>query len=125
MAAIRVLVADDSKIVRKAIRMFLEDRPEVILVGEAESLQEAESKSCELRPDVVVLDLHLAEDGVEPEQLKAALGGAYVVAITFGADEAAKILAEHIEAQTLLDKGDLSEDLIPAILKLAPVPRPA
>ena len=125
MAAIRVLVADDSKIVRKAIRMFLEDRPEVILVGEAESLQEAVSKSCELRPDVVVLDLHLAEDGVEAEQLKAVVGGAYVVAITFGADEAAKILAEHIEAQTLLDKGDLSEDLIPAILKLGPVPRPA
>jgi DNA-binding NarL/FixJ family response regulator len=105
--------------------MFLEDRPEVILVGEAENLQEAVLKSRQLRPNVVVLDLHLAEDGVEAEQLKAALGGAYVVAITFGADEAAKILAEHIEAQTLLDKGDLSEDLIPAILKLAPVPRPA
>jgi DNA-binding NarL/FixJ family response regulator len=119
MAAIRVLVADDSKQVRKAIRMFLENRPEVIFVGEAENLQEAASKSCELRPDVVVLDLHLAEDGVEPEKLKAVLGGAYVVAITFGADEAAKILAEHIEAQTLLDKGDLSEELIPAILKLA------
>jgi chemotaxis response regulator CheB len=105
--------------------MFLEDRPEIILVGEAESLQEAASKSSELRPDVVVLDLHLAQDGVEPEQLKAALGGAYVAAITFGADEAAKVLAEHIEAQTLLDRGDLSEDLIPAILKLAPVLRPA
>jgi DNA-binding NarL/FixJ family response regulator len=125
MAAIRVLVADDSQIVRKAIRMFLKDRPEVILVGEAENLQEAVLKSRELRPNVVVLDLHLAEDGVEVEQLKAALGAAYVVAITFGADEAAKILAEHIEAQTLLDKCDLSEELIPAILKLAPVPRPA
>ena len=125
MAAIRVLVADDSQIVRKAIRMFLENRPEVILVGEAESLQEAVSKSCELRPNVVVMDLHLADYGVEPAQLKSRLGGAYVVAITFGADEASKALAEHIEAQTLLDKGDLSEDLIPAILKLAPVPRPA
>jgi hypothetical protein len=41
------------------------------------------------------------------------------------ADEASKALAERIEAQTLLDKGDLSEDLIPAILKLAPVLRPA
>jgi DNA-binding NarL/FixJ family response regulator len=122
MAAIRVLVADDSQIVRKAIRMFLEDRPEVILVGEAENLQEAVLKSRELRPNVVVLDLHLAEDGVEAEQLKVALGGAYVVAITFGADEAAKILAEHIEAQTLLDKCNLSEELIPAILKLAPEP---
>jgi chemotaxis response regulator CheB len=125
MAAITVLVADDSKIVRKAIRMFLEDRPEVILVGEAENLEEAASKSCELRPDVVVLDLHLVEEGVEPAQLKSVLGGAYVVAITFGADEIAKALAEYIEAQTLLDKGDLSEELIPAILKLAPEPRPA
>lgn len=120
MAAIRVLLADDSKLVRKAIRMFLENRPEVILVGETENLQEAVSKSCELRPDVVVLDLHLAEDGSEPAQLKAVLGGAYVIAITFGADEAAKILAEHINAQTLLDKCDLVGELIPAILKLAP-----
>jgi chemotaxis response regulator CheB len=105
--------------------MFLENRPEVILVGEAESLQEAASKSCELRPDVVVLDLHLAEVGVEPGQLKAVLGGAYVVAITFGADEVAKALAAHIEAQILLDKCDLIEELIPAILKLTPEPHPA
>jgi hypothetical protein len=68
----------------------------------------------------VVLDLHLAEGGIEPAQLKAVLSGAYVIAITFGADEAAKILAEHIEAETLLDKSDLVGELIPAIMKLTP-----
>ena len=47
-----------------------------------------------------------------------------MVAITFGADEVAKALAAHIEAQILLDKCDLIEELIPAILKLTPEPHP-
>ena len=71
--SIKVLVADDSQIVRKAIRMLLEDVSGITLVGEAENLEELFLKSRELRPDVVVLDLHLAKHGVE---LKNVLGGA-------------------------------------------------
>jgi len=115
--SIKVLVADDSQIVRKAIRMLLEDVSGITLVGEAENLEELFLKSRELRPDVVVLDLHLAKHGVE---LKNVLGGAGLVAITFGADEAAKVLAQHIEASTLLDKGNLAVELIPTILEFAP-----
>jgi DNA-binding NarL/FixJ family response regulator len=46
---------------RKAINSFLEDRSDILLVGEAENFDEAVVKAKQLRADVKVFDLHLCE----------------------------------------------------------------
>jgi two-component system, NarL family, response regulator LiaR len=63
---IRVLLADDHVIVRAGIRMFLEQNPDIQIVGEAGNGQEA----CELieqhQPDVAVLDIQMPKmSGIE------------------------------------------------------------
>jgi len=114
--AVKVLLADDSQVVRQGIKNLFAYHPGITLVGEAETLDEAVSKSAELVPDVVVLDLHLLDGGVTPMQ-RAFISRMKVVVITFGADASSNIFAQRVGAQALVDKSDLSTELVPAILK--------
>jgi DNA-binding NarL/FixJ family response regulator len=59
--AIRVLVADDHSIVRSGIRHVLEGEPDLVVIGEAGSGEEAIALVRELRPDVVVLDISMPD----------------------------------------------------------------
>jgi two-component system nitrate/nitrite response regulator NarL len=116
---IKVLVADDSAVMRRAIKAFLENRSEILLVGEAEGLTETIRKSGELHPEVIVLDLHLPECSGDPANLRSVLSGAKLVAITFAPDQPARDLAELMGAEKLIDKMDLVAELIPAIMHTA------
>ncbi|MBI2237580.1 MAG: response regulator transcription factor [Actinobacteria bacterium] len=53
----KVLVVDDHAVVREGIRMVLEGDPELQVVGEASSGEEAIDKVRELEPNVVVMDI--------------------------------------------------------------------
>lgn len=63
---IRVLVADDSAAFRFGLRTMLSAVPDVEVVGEATSGDEAVVRTARTSPDVVVMDLDMAgpEDGV-------------------------------------------------------------
>jgi len=54
---IRVLLADDHAVVRTGFRLLLQARPDVAVVGEAESGEAACQRYVELSPDVVVMDI--------------------------------------------------------------------
>ena len=51
---IRVLLADDSRIMRDAIRSFLSGYSEIALVGEAADFLQAISMVCDLRPQILL-----------------------------------------------------------------------
>ena len=59
-------------------------------------------------------DVHLPEI----QHLKSALNGSKTLAITLGTDDEARALADDIEVEILLDKLNLTDELIPAILAL-------
>lgn len=62
---IRVLLADDHKIVRQGTKLYLESVG-IKVVGEATNGNEAVEMACRLQPDVVVMDIHMPElTGIE------------------------------------------------------------
>lgn len=63
---IRILLADDHTILRDGIRALLADEPNMALVGEAEDGRSAVKMACELKPDIVVMDIAMPQlNGLE------------------------------------------------------------
>lgn len=58
-AAIRVLLADDHAVVRKGIRDFLQEDPDIFVVAEASNGEDAVRLASEHLPDVAVLDIQM------------------------------------------------------------------
>ncbi len=66
MGKIRILIADDHGIVRKGLRLQLEQRKEFEVAGEASDGREAVRMAEELRPDVVIMDIAMPNlNGIE------------------------------------------------------------
>jgi len=57
MELIRILLTDDHEVVRAGYRRLLESTPDIEVIAEAASGEDAYSRYCELQPDVVVMDL--------------------------------------------------------------------
>ena len=63
---ITVLLVDDHEMVRRGVRAFLETRPDITVVAEARSGEEAVRLAAEHAPDVALMDLIMpGMDGVE------------------------------------------------------------
>lgn len=64
--SIRILVADDHSVVRKGIRMLLEDEADMQIVGEASDGDEAIELLSDIEPDVLLLDITMPRmSGIE------------------------------------------------------------
>ena len=128
---VRVLFADNQAAVRGCILRILADDPRVEVVGEAADFSEAITQAHKIRPDVLILDLYMPfEADLSLRELSAQLNscGAGILGISFANDDHAKALARHMGAAHLLDKVELGERLIPAIMQVAssgnPLPPP-
>jgi DNA-binding NarL/FixJ family response regulator len=119
MVPITVFLADDAEVVRSAIRKMLEIEPLIALVGEAGSFAEAIRMAADLKPNVMVIDLHMPDEGpLDPASVKAQMtaSASRVLAISVWNDEESKALANSYGAKVLLDKARLGLELVPAIL---------
>ncbi|HST65857.1 MAG TPA: response regulator transcription factor, partial [Mycobacteriales bacterium] len=88
-APIRVLIADDQRVVREGLGMVLGLLPDVTVVGAASDGQEAVELAEQLRPDVVLMDLRMPHcDGVEAtRRLRGRVPGTRVVVLTTYSDD--------------------------------------
>lgn len=59
MEQLRILIADDHPLFRKGMRGLLESLPEMEVVGEAATGEEAIMLAADLAPDVIVMDLQM------------------------------------------------------------------
>jgi DNA-binding NarL/FixJ family response regulator len=74
---IKVLVADDQAMIRRGLRLILEDQADIRVVGEAADGVEAIELARRLRPDVCLVDIRMPKlDGIE---VTRALAGPQVV----------------------------------------------
>jgi len=83
-APITVLIVDDHEVVRRGVRAFLDTVPDIHVVGEADSGEEAVLLTEKYAPDVVLMDLILqGMDGLEATQrIKELNPGTQVMVLT-------------------------------------------
>jgi DNA-binding NarL/FixJ family response regulator len=80
---LRVVVADDHPVVREGLRAMLDAEPDLDVVGEAASSEEAIVLAARLRPDVVLMDLRMpGTDGVAATGRITAAGDSRVLVVT-------------------------------------------
>jgi DNA-binding NarL/FixJ family response regulator len=115
--SIRVLLADDHAVVRKGIREFLEEDPEITVIAEASDGAEAVRLASALAPDVAVLDIQMPRlTGIEAtRQIKAALPDVRVLILTAYEDDPYVFALLRAGADGYLLKSADSDDLVRAV----------
>jgi two-component system response regulator DevR len=88
---LRVLLVDDHEVVRSGIASLLKATADIVVAGEAGSVREAIDESERARPDVVVMDVRLADgSGIEAtREIKSRRPQTQVLMLTSFADDEA------------------------------------
>jgi two-component system response regulator NreC len=96
--SIRILLADDHKIMREGLRSLLEKKHGMEVVGEAGDGRTAIQLARRLRPDVVIMDLSMPDmNGIEAtRRVISELPGVKVVALSIHSDR--RFVAEMLRA---------------------------
>ena len=116
-APIRVLIADDQRVVREGLRMLVGLIDDVKVVGEACDGAEAVRLAEAQQPDVILMDLRMPDlDGIAATaQLRERLPAARVLVLTTYADEDAIVPALQAGARGYLTKDASAEQIETAI----------
>lgn len=119
---IRVLLVDDHAMLRAGFRTILDIQPDITVVGEAATGDDAVAKASALRPDVITMDVQMPDmDGIEATRRIVAapeVSAAITIVTTFDRDDYL-YRALDAGASGFLLKNAGAEDLIAAVRALA------
>jgi DNA-binding NarL/FixJ family response regulator len=117
---VRVLLADDQRVVRDGLVLLLGLLPQVEVVGAAADGYEAVERAAELRPDVVLMDLRMPRcDGVEAtRRLREQQPDVKVIVLTTYADDRSVIEALRAGARGYLTKDAGGAEIQKALLQV-------
>jgi DNA-binding NarL/FixJ family response regulator len=117
MEKMRILLAEDHKVVREGTRRLLESQPDFEVVGEASDGIEAVELAKKLKPEIIIMDVSMPRlNGIEAtRQIKAIYPNIAILPLTgYDDDEYVFALLEAGAAGYLL-KDSSGEELIEAI----------
>ncbi len=119
-APIRVLIADDQRVVREGLTMLVGLIDGVEVVGTASDGIEAVERARSARPDVVLMDLRMPRlEGAEAtREIRATLPATQVLVLTTYADDASLFPALQAGAHGYLTKDASAEEIEQAIRAL-------
>jgi two-component system, NarL family, response regulator DevR len=88
---LRVMLVDDHEVVREGIRAMLDAQDDIVVTAQAGSVREAIDEADRTHPDVVVMDVRLADgSGIEAtREIRAARPATRVLMLTSFADDEA------------------------------------
>jgi DNA-binding NarL/FixJ family response regulator len=121
MSSIRVLLADDQRLVRESLATLVGLLDGVELVATASDGEQACALVAEHEPEVVLMDLRMPRmDGIEAtRRLRDTNPGTRVIALTTYADDESVLGALRAGARGYLTKDSSAEDIRAAILAVA------
>jgi len=116
-APLRVMLVDDHEIVRDGIKAMLDAEDDVVVTAQAGTVREAIDEAHRTRPDVVVMDVRLADgSGIEAtREIRADHPDTRVLMLTSFADDEALFASIMAGASGYVLKQVKSGDLLRAI----------
>jgi DNA-binding NarL/FixJ family response regulator len=120
MAKVRVLIAEDQALVRRGTSVLLSMEPDMEVVGQACDGVEAIAMAAQLRPDVVLMDLHMPRLGgvAATREITRALPATQVLVLTTLNDDETVFEAVRAGAQGYLLKDVTEQELLETIRAL-------
>jgi DNA-binding NarL/FixJ family response regulator len=117
MDPIRILIADDQQPFREGLRALFRSMPDVEVVGEAATGQEAVTLTEKLQPDVVLMDIKMpGMNGIEATgQILSASPHISIIVLTMFDDDDTVFAALRAGARGYLLKGALKAEMLRAI----------
>jgi two-component system, NarL family, response regulator NreC len=114
---IRIVLAEDHAVMRRGLRLVLEEQKDFQVVGEASDGREAVALAEALKPDVAVLDITMPNlNGIEAAyQISAKQLGVSIVILSMHSDEGYVLRALKAGARAYLLKESPEADFIHAI----------
>ena len=114
---VRILIADDHKMMRQALRALLSSDTGITVVAEAGDGEEALAKAAETRPDIVLMDVSMPNmNGIEAtQQLVGRQLGVKVIGLSAYPDR--RFVDGMLEAGAVgyITKSEAGEELFRAI----------
>ena len=122
----RVLIVDDHALFAEALMLTLGIDPQIDVVGHASSGPEALTLARTLRPDVVLMDLHMpGMDGIEATKaLLRVLPTARVVMVTASDGTECNQRAREAGAVRYVTKDSPARDLLDTVVEVAELRMP-
>ncbi len=119
-AKVRVLIAEDQALVRRGTSVLLSMEPDMEVVGQACDGVEAIAMARQLRPDVVLMDLHMPRLGgvAATREITKTLPGTQVLVLTTLNDDETVFEAVRAGAQGYLLKDVTEQELLETIRAL-------
>jgi signal transduction histidine kinase/ActR/RegA family two-component response regulator len=117
VSLIRVLFADDHKVMRQGLIRLLSGKPDIVVVGEADNGRDALELARQLIPDVIVMDVSMPEmDGIEAtRRIKAEIPQVRVIGLSMYQDDHIAKTMRDAGAETFVSKAASSTELLKAI----------
>ena len=121
MRRIRILIADDHKLMRTGLRLLIEQQSDISVIGEAGDGRETVSLAKSQRPDVVVMDISMPNlNGIEAaHQITQDHPEIGVVILSMHSDESYVLRALKAGVKGYLLKDSAESDLILAVRAVA------
>ncbi|MET9138522.1 response regulator transcription factor [Streptomyces parvulus] len=121
VTGIKVFLLDDHEVVRRGVHDLLDDEPDITVVGEGASAEQALARIPALRPDVAVLDVRLPDgDGVTVcRELRSSMPDLACLMLTSFDDEEALLDSIMAGAAGYVLKQIEGSDLVSAVRTVA------
>lgn len=121
MRKIRIVLADDHKLMRSGLRVLLEQQTDLTVVGEASDGREAVAMVASQKPDVLVMDIGMPSlNGIEAAaQIVQSHPEISIVMLSMHSDESYVLRALKAGAKGYLLKDSAEADLIRAVHSVA------
>lgn len=115
--SVKILIADDSEILRRSLRSFLEAHEGWTVCGEAIDGRDAVQKAAELAPDVILLDISMPNlDGFEAaRRIRQKAPNAHIIFVTQHDSHEMAVRATQAGARCYISKSHIIRELVPAV----------